>query len=190
VPAATELPALDIAAFKRGQAYLRGLYSGGTFCYEATLLLSRAIRDVHSNTPVGGARELTDVWQSQAHTLVDLGDDEFTRGRPHPMIDHRLRNERLLREAADPEVRAILLDVVLGYGAHADPAAEMVTALREANAIARRDGRTIAWIGFVCGTEQDPQGLSRQEAALTQAGMILAASNAQAVRIAQRIIDA
>ena len=190
VPSSAELPALVIAGFKRGQAYLRGLYSGGTFCYEATLLLSRAVRDVHSNTPVGGARELADVWRSEGHTLVDLGDDEFTRGRPHPMIDHRLRNERLLREAADPEVRAILLDVVLGYGAHADPAAEMTAAMREADVIAGRDGRTIAWIGFVCGTEQDPQGLSRQEAALAEAGMILAASNAQAVRIARRIIDA
>ena len=100
-----------------------------------------------------------------------------------------------IEEEEEPETpgeyaREFLLDVVLGYGAHADPAAEMVTALREANAIARRDGRTIAWIGFVCGTEQDPQGLSRQEAALTEAGVILAASNAQAVRIAQRIIDA
>ena len=130
------------------------------------------------------------MWQCRAHTLVDLGDDEFTRGRPHPMIDHRLRNERLLREAADPQVRAILFDVVLGYGSSADPSAEMLPALREANAIARRDGRAIAWVGFVCGTEQDPQGLSRQEAALEDAGVILAASNAQAVRIVRTIIDA
>ena len=188
--ATAKLPNLNIATFRPGQAYLRGLYSGGTFCYEATLLLSGAVRGVYSNTPVGGARELADVWQSQAHTLVDLGDDEFTRGRPHPMIDHRLRNERLLREAADPEVRAILFDVVLGYGSNADPSAEMLPALSEANAIARRDGRTIAWVGFVCGTEQDPQGLSRQETALAEAGVILAASNAQAVRVAARIIDA
>ena len=189
-PASAALPSLNIAKFKPGQTFLRGLYSGGTFCYEATLLLSRAFRGVHSNTPVGDARELEDVWQSRAHTLVDLGDDEFTRGRPHPMIDHRLRNERLLREAADPEVRAILFDVVLGYGSSADPAAEMLPAISAANAIARRDGRTIAWVGFVCGTEQDPQGLSRQEAALAGAGVILASSNAQAVRIARRIIDA
>ena len=139
---------------------------------------------------MGGARELADVWQSQAHTLIDLGDDAFTRGRPHPMIDHRLRNERLLREAADPEVRAIVFDVVLGYGAHADPSAEMLPALGQANEIAQRDGRTIAWVGFVCGTEQDPQGLSRQEAALAQAGVILAGNNALAVRLATRIINA
>jgi FdrA protein len=188
--ASAELPVFDIPRFKPGQAYLRALYSGGTFCYEATLLLSNAGHGIYSNTPVGGARELTDVWHSQAHTLIDLGDDAFTRGRPHPMIDHRLRNERLLREAADPEVRAILFDVVLGYGAHADPSAEMLPALGQANAIAQRDGRTIAWVGFVCGTEQDPQGLSRQETALSQAGVILAGSNALAVRLATRIINA
>ena len=190
VRAPAALPAFDIPRFKPGQAYLRALYSGGTFCYEATLLLSNAVREVYSNTPVGGARELADVWQSQAHTLIDLGDDAFTRGRPHPMIDHRLRNERLLREAADPEVRAILFDVVLGYGAHANPSAEMLPALGQANEIAQRDGRTIAWVGFVCGTEEDPQGLSRQEAALAQAGVILAGNNALAVRLATRIINA
>ena len=70
-------------------------------------------------------------WKSREHTLVDLGDDDFTRGRPHPMIDHRLRNERLLAEAADPQVAVILLDVVLGYGAHPDPAAEMAASDRQ-----------------------------------------------------------
>ncbi len=188
--AESELLVFDVPKFEAGQTYLRALYSGGTFCYEATLLLSNAVREVYSNTPVGAAHELADVWHSQAHTLVDLGDDEFTRGRPHPMIDHRLRNERLLREAADPKVRAILFDVVLGYGAHADPTAEMLPALRAAKEIAQRDGRTIAWVGFVCGTEQDPQGLSRQETALKDAGVLLASSNAQAVRMAIKIIHA
>ena len=107
----------------RGQRYVRGLYSGGTFCYEATLLLSETMPDVHSNTPVGKAEPLEDVWKSRGHTLIDLGDDVFTRGRPHPMIDHRLRNERIALEAQDPETAIILLDVVIGYGAHADPAA-------------------------------------------------------------------
>ncbi|MFN0316068.1 MAG: acyl-CoA synthetase FdrA [Burkholderiales bacterium] len=185
-----EIPEIEMPVFNPGQTYLRALYSGGTFCYEATLMLSSVLRDVYSNTPAGMAREITDVWQSQAHTLIDLGDDEFTRGRPHPMIDHRLRNERLLHEAADPSVRVILFDVVLGYGAHADPSAEMLPAIGEAQSIAQRDGRAIAFVGFVCGTEQDPQGLSRQETALKNAGVLLANSNAQAVRIAKRIVNA
>ncbi|MSQ59879.1 MAG: acyl-CoA synthetase FdrA [Betaproteobacteria bacterium] len=185
-----ESPEFGMPSIKPGQKYLRALYSGGTFCYEATLLLSSVVPYVYSNTPAGLAHELADVWRGQAHALVDLGGDEFTRGRPHPMIDHRLRNERLLREAADPEVRAILFDVVLGYGSHADPSAEMLPALEEVKRIAQRAGRTVALVGFVCGTEQDPQGLSRQETALKNAGVILASSNAQAVRMVKRIIDA
>ncbi|HUJ87687.1 MAG TPA: acyl-CoA synthetase FdrA [Burkholderiales bacterium] len=183
----TRLPQFTAPRLAPGQRYLRGLYSGGTFCYEATLLLSQTLEDVHSNTPVGGATALADVWHSRGHTLIDLGDDEFTRGRPHPMIDHRLRNERLVREAADAQVAVILLDVVLGYGAHPDPAAEMLPALRAARATAQRGEREIAFVGFVCGTERDPQGYERQSAALAQAGVILAGSNAQAARIAASI---
>jgi len=166
---------------------VRGLYSGGTFCYEATLLLSQTLQDVRSNTPVARATALEDVWRSRGHTLVDLGDDEFTRGRPHPMIDHRLRNERIVREAGDEEVAVILLDVVLGYGAHPDPAAEMLPALRAARTAARRGGREIAFVAFVCGTKGDPQGYAGQVAALTEGGVILAASNAQAARTAAAI---
>jgi len=181
------LPDYDVSRLATGQRYVRGLYSGGTFCYEATLLLAQALEDVRSNTPVGRARELDDVWKSEGHTLVDLGDDEFTRGRPHPMIDHRLRNERIAREAADAEVAVILLDVVLGYGAHPDPAAEILPAIRAARAAAA--GRELAVVGFVCGTERDPQGLARQVGALRGAGVILAASNAQAARTAAAIAN-
>src|SRR5208337_1872810 len=170
--------------FQPGQKYIRGLYSGGTFCFEASLLLSDALSPVYSNTPTGGARELEDVWNSQAHTLVDLGDDVFTRGRPHPMIDHRLRNERIAKEAADPETAIILLDVVLGYGSHMNPASEIVPAIDVARKRAAKDGRDLGFVGFVCGTEGDPQNLSAQEAALRHAGMILTRSNAEAVRLA------
>jgi len=170
--------------FKASQRYIRGLFSGGTFCYEASALLGNA----WSNAPVDPQRRLEDVWKSREHTLIDLGDDVFTRGRPHPMIDHRLRNERLLQEAADAEVAVILMDVVLGYGAHADPAAEMVPALRKAQEIARKKGRTLAIVGQVCGTDEDPQGLGRQEAALRAAGMLLETSNARAVLLAAALV--
>jgi FdrA protein len=103
------------------------------------------------------------------------------------MIDHQLRNERIVKEAADPEVGVILLDVVLGYGAHPDPAAEMVPAIKKAQALAARKRRRIAFVGFVCGTDGVPQDFARQEAALRDVGMVLAESNAQAVRIAAAI---
>ena len=107
----------------RASATSAGCISGGTFCYEAALLLDERLADVYSNTPVRREGELSDLWHSHHHTLIDLGDDVFTRGRPHPMIDYRLRNERIVKEAEDPETAVILLDVVLGYGSNADPAA-------------------------------------------------------------------
>ena len=172
----------------RGQKYVRGLYSGGTFCYEAALLLGEALSPVYSNTPVGKTARLDDVWRSKANTVIDLGDDLFTRGRPHPMIDHRLRNDRILAEAVDPETAVILLDVVLGYGSHENPAGEVATAIGKARARAAKAGRRIAFVGFVCGTDRDPQGFAEQEKALREAGMILLPSNAQAVRLAARIV--
>ena len=184
-PRMSSLPRLPRLA--AGQRYVRGLYSGGTFCYEAALLLGETLGKVWSNTPLHPEDELKDVWTSAGHTVIDLGDDVFTRGRPHPMIDHRLRNERIAREAADPEVAVILLDVVLGYGSHPDPAAEMIPAIEAARAAALKRRRRIAFVGFVCGTGHDPQGLERQEAALRKAGVILAASNAGAARMAGAI---
>ncbi|MBI3371271.1 MAG: acyl-CoA synthetase FdrA [Betaproteobacteria bacterium] len=183
-------PAAHGDRMSRSQRYVRGLYSGGTFCYEASALLGAVLGKVWSNAPVDPKRRLANVRNSKGHTLIDLGDDEFTRGRPHPMIDFRLRNERILSEGADPEVAVILLDVVLGFGAHPDPAAELVPVIEKAQAAARRQGRDIAFVGFVCGTELDPQGLERQEDALRAAGVLLTGSNAQAVRLAASIAGA
>ena len=166
--------------FKRGQRYIRGLFSGGTFCYEASALLG----DVWSNAPVDPKSTLENPWKSREHTLIDLGDDVFTRGRPHPMIDLRLRNERMLEEAADPQVAVILLDVVLGYGSHADPAAEIVPVLKK---IKKKSGSPVI-VASVCGTDEDPQGLERQEAALREAGVLLSESNAAAARLAGAIV--
>ena len=164
------------------QRYIRGLFSGGTFCYEASSIITQA----WSNAPVDKARQLKNVWKSQGTTLIDLGDDDFTRGRPHPMIDQRLRNDRMLEEAADPQVGVILLDVVLGYGAHPDPAAEIVPAILRAQRAAK--GRTIAFVASVCGTDEDPQGLDKQEAALRDAGVLLETSNARAARLAAALV--
>jgi len=172
-----KLPKLQL---KRGQRYIRGLFSGGTFCYEASALLG----DVWSNAPVDPKRMIEDPWKSREHTLIDLGDDVFTRGRPHPMIDLRLRNERMLEEAADPQVAVILLDVVLGYGSHPDPAAEIVPVLTKI----RKKTRPPVVVASVCGTDEDPQGLERQEAALRDAGVLLTESNASAARLAGAIV--
>ena len=174
--------------FAATQRFVRGLYSGGTFCYEASMLLGNALPNVWSNSPVRPEQRIKDVWKSREHTLIDLGDDEFTRGRPHPMIDHRLRNERIQKEAADPRVAVILLDVVLGYGSHPDPASMMVPAIAAARK--RAGKRTVAFVGSVCGTDADPQNRARQEGALRAAGVMLAPSNAAAVRLAASLVGA
>ena len=174
--------------FAPSQRFLRGLFSGGTFCYEALLLLGKSLGDVYSNTPIEARLALEDVRKSREHTVIDLGDDRFTRGRPHPMIDHRLRNDRIVQEADDPATAVILLDVVLGYGSHPDPAAAMLPAIEEAHRRAARAGRELAFVAFACGTEGDPQDLRRQEGALAGAGVRLATSNAHAVRLAASLV--
>ena len=157
------------AQLAAGQRAIRGLYSGGTLAYEAALLLKEAFPDASARG---------------VHSLLDLGDDEFTVGRPHPMIDLRLRNERIAASADDPATAVVLLDVVLGYGSHPDPASELAPVLQAARRQAARAGRELIVIGSVCGTIADPQGLREQEARLSAAGALLAPSNAGAARLA------
>lgn len=176
------------AALAPTQHYIRGLFSGGTFGYEAAFLLSKTVGRVYSNTPARPEDIIVNVWKSEGHTIIDLGDDVFTRGRPHPMIDFRLRVERIAEEAADPEVAVILLDVVLGYGAHPDPAGQLVPAIAAAQAFAQASGRAIAFVASVCGTDGDPQMLAGQEQVLRDAGVLLGRSNAHATRIAADIV--
>jgi hypothetical protein len=121
------------------------------------------------------------------HVLLDLGDDDYTRGRPHPMIDPSQRNAALRAHAADPATAVLLFDVVLGYGAHADPAPELAQTLRQAVADARAHGRALALVGHVCGTDADPQDKARQVEALAAAGTIVATSNFEAAQLAAAI---
>ncbi|HHZ75729.1 MAG TPA: acyl-CoA synthetase FdrA [Rhodospirillales bacterium] len=168
------------------QKYVRGLYSGGTFSYEAMILLTEMLGPIHSAAPLASEQKLDDPWQSREHTVLDLGGDVFTRGRPHPMIDHRLRNERILQEAMDPETAVILLDIVLGFGSHENPAEDLAVAISEA----RRATTTNEpiFIGFVCGTKNDPQNLEKQETMMSEVGVLLMESNAQAARLAGDMI--
>lgn len=189
LPAEVEEQAAAAAAQLRPeQRYIRGLFSGGTFCFESLLLLGELLGPVYSNIPLKEEYRLKDVWKSQGHTAIDLGDDLFTQGRPHPMIDFRLRNDRIVKEASDPETGVILLDIVLGYGSNMDPAGELAPAIAQARQVAQLGGRNLVFVGSVCGTQGDPQRLDQQEAVLREAGMLLVESNAQAARLAAAII--
>ena len=175
-------------AFSPGQKYVRGLYSGGTFSYEAMLLLDREIGPMNSSSPLKAEHKLNDIWSSIGNTVIDLGDDLFTRGRPHPMIDHRLRNDRILHEAQDPETAVILLDVVIGHGSHADPAGEMAASIEAAKAAAKKNGGNPIFVTFVCGTKSDAHNSAAQANKLRVAGAIVLESNAQAVRLTSDIL--
>ncbi len=157
-----------------------GLYSGGTLCAEAQIVLMDEGHAVQSNAPVPGAQRL--ARGRAGHRLLDLGADEYTRGRPHPMIDPALRNEHLARALRARDVAVVLLDVVIGSGAHPDPAGLIARVLRDA-------GRRVApVIASVTGTEDDVQGYARQVATLRAAGVQVAASNAAAARLAARMV--
>jgi FdrA protein len=127
---------------------------------------------------------------SQEHTIIDLGEDEFTVGRLHPMMDNDLRIRRLQQEARDPQVAAILVDVVLGYGAHPDPASELAPAIVEARAAAQEARRFLEVVAVVVGTDEDPQGFYDQVQQLVQAGAHVETSNDAAVRYVGRLLQA
>jgi len=172
------------------QRYLRGLFSGGTLCCEAQVIW-RDILDslVYSNAPLPEGPALPDSTKSYQHSAVDLGEEEFTVGRPHPMIDNDLRVRRLLQEAHDPQVAAIMLDVVLGYGAHPDPASELGNAVEEARRLRRGENRELLVVASVTGTQEDPQSLSRTTSTLERAGVIVCNSNSAAARLSGLIVS-
>ncbi len=165
-------PAPSTALGRAG--YLHGLYGGGTLCVEAQAVASAVLGPVHSNVA------LRPEWavdpDTEGHVLLDLGADEFTLGRPHPMLDPAARLPFLDRAAKDPAVTVILLDVVLGHGSHPDPASVLAPAIEAAR---RREPPRSVVVGLV-GTPDDPQGLARQASTLAAAGARVFLSNAEA----------
>ncbi|OUJ12088.1 acyl-CoA synthetase FdrA [Acetobacter sp. DsW_059] len=176
------------AARKPSQRYLRGLYAGGTLCYEALFLLREQLGGIYSNLE-HGAYELKDLFNSKEHTIIDMGEDAYTEGRAHPMIDPSLRNQRILREAQDPDVALLLLDLVIGYGAHENPAAQLAETITQARAITQADGRDLPVIVTICGTENDIQNYEKQAEQLWAAGILVAGNNAEAVTLAGHYLE-
>jgi FdrA protein len=169
------------------QKFIRGLYTGGTLCHEAMLIMREVITDIHGN--ITDAHDgIPEDTAALCHTLIDLGADEFTHGRVHPMIDPEIRNSWIREQGSDKSVAVILLDVVIGYGSHPDPAGVVAEAICDIKQQARYEGRHIAVVLSVCGTEGDPQGYGAQVRALHEAGALVLPSNAAAVRCALEII--
>ena len=162
------------------QRWIKALYTGGSLAAEAAALLGAAIGE--------GERGNGYVMRSGGHEVLDLGDDRHTRGRVHPMIDPTLRTERIPAVLADPENAVLLLDVVLGHGSAPDPAGPLASAIADGLARLRAEGRDIAVVASVCGTERDPQSLSAQTVALERAGVTVLGDNAAATRHALALL--
>jgi FdrA protein len=158
-------PAPGRARARRSRGHIRGLFTGGTLCDEA-----RGIVD-----DVGA-------------TFVDFGDAQYTWGRPHPIIDPSLRSVAVARAGADREVGVVLADVILGDGAHPDPAGALASAIGEARARARRARRALEVVAHVVGTDEDPQGLADQEEKLRKAGARVCATNRLAAELARDLV--
>ncbi len=171
----------------KGQKYVRGLFAGGTLCYESQSILQPLLGDVYSNAPIKPEYHLPGDAPSKKHVCIDMGSEEFVEGRAHPMIDFSLRNMRIAQEAKDPETAVILLDVELGYGSNADPAGQLAPAIQKARGQANAAGRSLPFVASVVGTEGDFQGLASQLKALSAAGALVMPSNAQATRLSALI---
>ena len=164
------------------QKYIRGLYSGGTLCDEALKLFTKELGEIYSNIPLTPECKLPVKGKSYKNSAIDLGDDEYTVGRPHPMIDSYTRQQLILEEAMDLEVAVLLLDVVLGYGSNSDPAGSLLSEIEKAKQIFKERGQHLCVAACICGTKADPQDYEDQKKRLEQAGVVVMPSNAQAVR--------
>ncbi|MBO8159994.1 MAG: acyl-CoA synthetase FdrA [Thermosipho sp. (in: Bacteria)] len=164
--------------------YIRGLYSGGTLADEAMILLQNDIGPVYSPSPINPEYKLEDINESRQHTIVDMGEDEFTVGRPHPMIDFTMRKSRLIKEYFDKDTAIIILDIVLGWGSHMDPGGEIAEAVKTAR---EKSNKYKCIIANICGTYDDPQDYFEQKKKLEDVGVLVFPSNASAVRFAVNV---
>lgn len=177
------------AKLKPEQRYIRGLFCGGTLCDEAMFLAMEKYDDVYSNLRKEAEFKLKGTDASRAHTFLDFGEDEFTNGKPHPMIDPSNRTARFLKEAQDPEVGVIVMDFVLGYGANPDPVGAMLPALHQAKKEAAEQGRHLEILAYILGTDADAQGFDDQVAKLNEAGVTWASSSTNTGLLAREFVS-
>ncbi|MGL4367193.1 MAG: acyl-CoA synthetase FdrA [Brevinemataceae bacterium] len=172
---------------KQGQRYLRALYCGGTLAAETEMIVGKD-HMVYSNVSKIKERKLSDPFVSKENSIIDLGDDVFTQGKPHPMIDPSIRNSRIIKEAQDKSVAVMILDFELGYGSNSNPVGMTVESLKKAKQIAKDDSREIVIICYLLSTKGDKQNIQEQKRLLEDLDVIMVNSNAEAARIASAVI--
>ncbi len=174
-----------IDSLRPDQRFVRGLFSGGTINYESQAIFKREGRPVWSNSPLDKSKRVGGFDASREDTFIDMGSEEFVRGVPHPMIDFRFRKERIIKEAGDPSVGVILLDVILGYGSNMDPASEISEAVKKARAI----NKSVIFVSSIIGTQSDPQNINQQVEKLQEAGVFVTPTSARAADIALKAVE-
>jgi succinyl-CoA synthetase alpha subunit len=172
---------------KPDQRILRGLYTGGTLADEAMKMLGNSIGGIYSNIPLEPQYALDSLKNLLGHVILDLGEDQFTVGRPHPMIDPSTRTDRLMKDV-DSTVAVLLFDVVLGYGSHENPAKEVADAIIRLQEQLQTLDKSIIAVASITGTQGDPQGFESSKALLESVGVVVMPSNAQAVRFVQKLM--
>lgn len=173
----TKLEKPNVSVLEKDKV-VKGLYSGGTLAAEAGMLISEALN-------LGGlVKQEGYILHSHGYDVIDLGDDIYTQGKPHPMIDPEVRIQKIEEYAEDEQTGIILFDVVLGYGAHEDMVGALLPAIEAAQATAKTAGRDLYFVATVCGTTKDPQNYQDAVDRLKAAGVYVAESNAKAVQLA------
>ncbi|CAJ1220914.1 acyl-CoA synthetase FdrA [Limosilactobacillus fermentum] len=178
---AEELPVPDVK-LAEGQKNIKAYYSGGTLAYEAATMINDTV-GLNAESGVDGA-----ILNQDGYEVLDLGDDVYTQGRPHPMIDATVRKQMMTDAGQDPETAVILIDDVLGYGTHDDMAGELAPTIKKVIADAKAQGRELPVVATIVGTDLDIQDYAGQKKTLEEAGTVVCQSNAQAVKVALALI--
>jgi FdrA protein len=178
----------ETAGFSSQQKYLRGLFAGGTFCYQTQDLFKRKDMVLFSNAPLDREQRIEHPNQSVGNCVIDMGDDYFTQGKPHPMIDGTERAKRILQEAHDPEMKVLLLDFILGFNSSMDPVGELAEAIRDARQIVQHRGGRLSVVASICGTEDDIQEIKLQKKILEELEVVVFSTNARAAEFCLDLI--
>lgn len=178
----------EINKFSLKQKYFRAILCGGSLADETQILWRKNKGCIYSNVAFDKEFMLPDPFSSKKNTVIDIGDETFTKGRAHVAIDPTARVNRFIKEARDPETAVIYLDFLLGYALHPDPASVMSKVICEEKKRAKKEGRHLLVIATICGSDIDPQNFDKQAQILKDAGVILADTNVKAVNIAMEII--
>ena len=178
----------EVGKFAPEQKYFRGILCGGSLTDEAQLMWNKEVGPIYSNVAFSEELLLKNPFESKEHTLIDIGDEIFTRGRAHVAIDPTARVNRFIKEARDPETAVIYLDFLLGYALHPDPASVMAQVIVEEKERAAQEGRHLCVVATICGSDMDPQDFEKQKQTLLDAGVIIAETNSRVVKLGMKMI--